>query len=500
VLDTSAVGARADRRLLLRLSSASVTAWAVAITGCLWAVAWTFALASSPGRRYVDLATYRFDLGNMTQVVWNTAHGRPLELSLATGEQASRLGVHVDPILALFAPLWWVFPSPLLLLVVQACALASAAYPVARFAECRLESPIAGLLLGCAFLLYPWVVWQAYAELHPVTLAIPALLWAVWFLDSGRRWAFVVAAGLALACGELAGLALAGIGAWWAISQGRRRAGTVIAAVGIAWTACCLWIIIPAFSGESSVFYGRFESVGGSPGGIARTMLTDPGTVLSQATSATDLAYVAAMLAPLAGFVIWAPLALLGAAPQLAVNVLSDWDATTSPQTHYVALVVPALFVATITGLSRMVTRRRRLIGASAVVTTCLLFWLAFAPWPGLLLSSRAGRVTGPYLEQSSRSAVRDAIALVPESAPVSATNRIAGRLSERRYVYSAPVLGRAAWVVIDETDSWIPKLGAAKEGADPARIEGFRSRMASDPRFRLVFRRDGVSVFQRHA
>src|SRR5690606_802005 len=66
-------------------------------------------------RAYMDA---RFDLGNMVQAVYNTAHGRFLEIT--TGEleprQMSRLGSHVDPILALFALPWLVWPSPVMLL------------------------------------------------------------------------------------------------------------------------------------------------------------------------------------------------------------------------------------------------------------------------------------------------------------------------------------------------------------------------------------------------
>src|SRR6201989_1198878 len=39
----------------------------------------------------------RFDLGNMTQAIWNTLHGHFLELSSPGGTQGSRLGSHVDP-------------------------------------------------------------------------------------------------------------------------------------------------------------------------------------------------------------------------------------------------------------------------------------------------------------------------------------------------------------------------------------------------------------------
>ena len=62
-------------------------------------------------RAYMDA---RFDLGNMVQAVYNTAHGHFLEIT--TGDlkprQMSRLGSHVDPILALFALPWLVWPSP----------------------------------------------------------------------------------------------------------------------------------------------------------------------------------------------------------------------------------------------------------------------------------------------------------------------------------------------------------------------------------------------------
>ena len=62
----------------------------------------------------------RFDLGNMVQVVWSTAHGDPLRMTDTGGEQISRLAAHTDVLLAAFAPLWLVWPSPSLLLVVQA--------------------------------------------------------------------------------------------------------------------------------------------------------------------------------------------------------------------------------------------------------------------------------------------------------------------------------------------------------------------------------------------
>jgi uncharacterized membrane protein len=80
--------------------------------------------------RHRSFETGRFDLGNMVQAVWFTAHGHPLRVTNLNGEQAIRLGAHVDPVLMLFAPLWWLWPSPDLLLVTQAIAIALGALPV----------------------------------------------------------------------------------------------------------------------------------------------------------------------------------------------------------------------------------------------------------------------------------------------------------------------------------------------------------------------------------
>ena len=79
--------------------------------------------------RHAAFWSGRFDLGNLTQAVWSTAHGHFLEITDLQGRQISRLGAHFDPIVAALAPLWRIWPSPTLLLVVQALAVAAGAMP-----------------------------------------------------------------------------------------------------------------------------------------------------------------------------------------------------------------------------------------------------------------------------------------------------------------------------------------------------------------------------------
>ena len=179
--------------------------------------------------RHRAFGSGRFDLGNMTQAVWSTANGDLLSVTDVHGEQISRLGSHFDPILVALAPLWWIWPSPELLLVVQAVAVAAGALPVFWLARAHLDSERSAAALALAYLLYPPVQWLTVSDFHPVSLAIPLLLFAWWFLDERRLLPFALCAAAALATKEHVGLTIAAMGIWYAIRYRAPRTGAAIA-------------------------------------------------------------------------------------------------------------------------------------------------------------------------------------------------------------------------------------------------------------------------------
>jgi uncharacterized membrane protein len=326
-----------------------------------------------------------------------------------------------------------------------------------------------------------------------VTLAIPLLLFAIWFLDTGRLAPFAVCAVLAAASGELMGLVVAVLGVWYALARGERRAGLVIAALGSAWTAVSLGVVIPAFSGAESRYYGLYDDVGGSPSGVVRTLFTDPVRLLASVTQGGDLLYVFALAAPLAGAFLLAPGLAAVALPQLAVNLLSSFDGTTDPHAHYVAGVLPFVFAAVAVGMGRLAPRLRTLscaylLGLVAAASAVL------GPWPGAVSGSSADFWRDAPAERVA--ALRDAVALVPEGAPVTSTGRVGSRLAARRYAYAIPVVGQAEWIVLDTSDTWIPS--GVSGAADPERFSAFLRKIEGSPEWRKVFEQDGVLVFRK--
>jgi uncharacterized membrane protein len=424
--------------------------------------------------------TGRFDVGNMVQAVWSTAHGDPLDVTELSGDQISRLGAHVDPLLAAFAPLWWVWPSPTMLLVVQAAAIALGALPVFWLARKHLGSERIAALFALAYLLYPPVQWLALDEFHPIALACPLLLYALWFLDEERLLAALPLLAVAALTKEEVPLVIAGLGLWYALARGHRLAGGGLAVGGAALTLLFLTVVMPHYrGGESPAFYERYDAVGGSLGGIAETAVTDPIVLLRAVTEGRDLAYLLQLALPLAALFLAAPLVLLAALPELAANLLSDVSTQTSIEFHYTAPIVPFVVAGAVFGAARF----RRL--APLVPAAALVGALALGPL-------RQGELVPDRMSAHDRVAGR-AVELIPADAAVSSTNGLGAHLSERRRVFSFPVVREAAWVAVDlRRASYLDRRSSPSTAAVPL------ARLLTSGGWSKVLDEDGVVVLKR--
>jgi uncharacterized membrane protein len=458
------------------------------------AAAWTAGFAALSVLRQDAFFTGRFDMGNMVQAVWSTAHGHPLRMTGLHGDQISRLAAHVDPILVVFAPLWWIWPSPNLLLVAQAVAIGLGALPVYWLARKHLASARAALGFACAYLLYPATGWLALNEFHPVALATPLLLFAFWYLDEERLTPFALCAVAASLCKEEIALVVAGFGVWYAFSHRRLWVGWAIAVLGLAWGVIAIGVIIPHFNdGQTSDFYGRYSEVGGSAGGIVKTAFTDPLRILEAAFSGRDLHYLWQLAMPLALVFLLAPLVLVATLPELGVNLLSAVTTQTSIHFHYTAGLIAPLVAGSVLGAARL--RRWAVPVAIVVVLAALVGSYRFGPIPGWrhVPGGQTFQATAQRVTDHDRIAER-ALGLIPDDAVVSATNSLGAHLSARRRFLSFPFLQDATWIAADETQP-----GYADRYAPlPTVLQLVWLRR--NPEWRLVFEQDGILVFRRAA
>ena len=445
--------------------------------------------------RHRAFSTGRFDLGNMVQAVWATAHGHPLAVTDLRGEQVSRLGAHVDPILVLLAPLWWIWPSPSMLLVVQAIVIALGALPVYWLAAKHLRSEPAALGFALAYLLYPALQWMTLSEFHPVALATPLLLYAFWYLDEGRLLPFAAFAVLAVLTKEHVALVVAGLGIWYALARRRPLPGAAIGAVGVAWAAFAVLVVVPHFNEGGSSFYARYSEVGGSPEGILDTAVDDPGRLLSQVFGGRSLGFVARLVLPLALLPVAAPAVLVAAVPEVGINVLSSTPTQTSIHYHYAAATIPPLVAAAVFGAARLARRRPGLAPRLALVAVAATLVSNYAlgaipVWRELPGGEDLGARS---MDVSARDRVAaSTLEVIPDTAVVSATNSLGAHLSARRRVLSFPFVQDAEWVAIDQRQPGYADRIAPR----PAAVQ--TAWLRRDPSWRVVADRDGILVLRR--
>jgi hypothetical protein len=221
---------------------------------------------------------------------------------------------------------------------------------------------------------------------------------------------------------------------------------------------------------------------------VLKNLVTDPGVVLGKAFDARGIRYLLALILPLAGLSLVAPLALLIAAPEIALNLLSSVTTQQSIEQHYAAGVTPGLVVAAVFGAKRLVR-----YGQPAAIVASL------AVAAGLVANLDLGAL--PWKHQVRKlisvsahdDAARRVLARVPAGVAVSATNTLGAHLSARRRILSFPRTGGVNWVAIDSTRPSI--LDRASPGVDGTRAVAALRR---NPRWRLVASDDGVLLFVR--
>lgn len=299
-----------------------------------------------------------FDLGNMDQAVWNTLHGHPFRFTnvgLDWHGPPTRLGIHVEPILLLIAPLYLLHSGPETLILLQTVALALGAVPLFLLSLRRLpELPLLAPAFAAAYLLAPELLGEAIWDFHPVALATPLMLLAIWSVAARRyRW-FIAVAVLAAMTKEDVALALIPLGVYIAVWQRRPRLGFAVVTLSLAWVAVCFGIILPhfhgSFSGGNNYWY-RYDWLGNTPGQAVVNILTHPWLPFTFILGdAAKRGYLAMLLRTSGGLGILAPALWICALPELAVNVLSTHTEQYSGVFQYNAVLLAFLAGASVYG------------------------------------------------------------------------------------------------------------------------------------------------------
>lgn len=474
-------------------------------------VAWAGLFAWLSVQRYRGFSTGRFDLGNMVQAVWSTANGDFLDTTDVTGVQFNRLGAHVDPVLALFAPLWMVWSSPEMLLVAQALIVAAGALPAFWLGRRWLGDDRLAVAGAVAYLMAPGLMHATLFDFHPVTLAAPLLLFCIWAAEEARWVTLGVCATLAVLCQEQVGLLIAALAVWlWFRHPDRRRAAVILAGGALAWLVVAFAVILPTFALKGvNPHLSRYSSLGDSPGEILLSFVTRPWDVAEIVVTPGRIGYLFGLLVATLFLSLAAPMLALVALPQLVINLFASSGPAQTVEYHYAVLLVPVLVASALLGLANLRARgvRNPLGGlladgrrmAAGIIGATLLVGVFLGPLPlwGWLPGGYGGSPMHAFTVDRHATALQRAVDMIPDGVPVSATNEAGSHLSARTRILLFPKLRDAQWVLYAES----PRSRAMARDRPTLRPIGTYKKLQllrkNESRWRLVFEEDGVQLYR---
>jgi len=398
-----------------------------------------------------NFGTFDFDLGVLDQEIWLAAHHLN---PFVTIRGLNMWANHVNPIVYLLVPFYWLGAGAHFLYFVQTLALATTAVPLWLLARDRWRQPWLALGVPVAWLLYPAVEWMTWWPFQPEYLATPAFVFAYWFADRHRWIGYWVCVGLVLATKEDAALAVVALGVVL-IARHKVRVGLITIGVAVAWFVICLEAIIPlAIPGAAPYFLYQYSAFGSSTWQILVNVVRRPWLWWDSVVRWSHVHYYLEMLAPTAFLSLAAPVTMLLVVPSLLVNAANNQGYAMDIRFQYTALIAPGLFIAVVEAVGRARGARVRLVRAPLVAALCACALAGNVVWSPSPLDTATYHAGIWSIDPSPRTReITDLLARVPANAAVSASYSIVPHLAHRDRIFSWPNPWIRSYYGISETE-----------------------------------------------
>jgi uncharacterized membrane protein len=457
--------------------------------GLLTAVAFAFYLVYSISR-YQTYLTAGYDLGIFDQAVRAYAHFNAPIVPLK-GPAYNVLGDHFHPIIALIAPLYWIWNSACVLLIVQSALIAASIPVVYRFARRRINPALA--LLICGAYAIGWA-FQAMIDFdfHEIAFAIPLAALAIDALDRRRDRQLLIYCALLLLVREDMGAVLVMLGiirllAGW--RDQRRWPGITLIVGGLIGYVLATAVLIPYFSPNGNFNYWSYQALGPNlPSALIDIVIHPWHAARVFFTPWVKTQTMLYLFAPLAFLPLRSRYSLI-ALPLLAERFFNSRDGLWTTHFHYNALPWTVLTLAMIDGAARLHVFQWR------PTRYLLAGWLVFVPFwitqystvpPHPLLRMVSGNV---FAQTPLSRASTKLTALVPNDVCVAVDDRLAPHLTRRDYVTLADAqYGTADFVGVDFHYDDVGNFGPS-----PAYVY---SRFVAEG-YHAIFNEDGVVLLK---
>lgn len=502
----------------------------IALAAVLLLVVCYFALFNTLSvMRYSNYRAPGIDIAIFNQVLWKMSH---FKAPVSTIRGMNIFGDHMETILFLLVPFYWIKGSVYAILTLQTLALALGALALYLIARDRIESRWVPVVVATAYLCYPALQRLNLFDWHPETLGLCFLLFAILAVLKRRFFWFYVLCLLAALCKEDMALAVFFLAVVVYFKYDKRAGRNVFWASGVYFLVS-VFAVIPAFGTEGFQYSGRLKQFGRTGFEAVRNMIIHPVRTFNILVTRVNVRYVFDLLFPAAFLCVLAPLFLLPALPAFFFNIVSDFPGQHTILFQYTAGIIPFVFVAVVFAIAKIMKwaegsfRPRLIAGAVAFVLLASALAGTFYLGPSPVSEAWASSVYGsdPHVD-----VIRQGLETIPADARVSAQDYLLPHLSERDYLYMYPQpfidlvdrdyyeslepderkfmwpgIYRRLQPGVDKSKYPVPRVDyvALDVGVDPwplsrSEYDRMLRRLTTGGDFEMVFNRNGVLVLKK--
>ncbi len=456
--------------------------------GAVWILALALAALFVWGKvnQHRAIETHAGDLALFDLAVSNTLRGAYMYTPMPSDARGCMFAVHYYGILHLLLPLYMIWDSPYVLLVVQGVVVALAIVPLWRYARSEIGEPFVAALLGLSFVTSRYMIDGLFFDFHP-EMAVPLFLLACFACYSRKRlvW-YAIFALLAALCREDVAVYLAGWGLYIALVRKDYKVGAATVVVSLLYAFIAVRVLIPHFSPpgveSAKLLSERYKPYGTSVPSIVWGMLTHPLTLAGDLARRTSFMLLLSVLfLPFA-----APSSLLLLGPPLVAAMTSTTSGMNSLRLYASAPILPFLYAAAIAGLAALCKRwpeRRR-----------ILLWSACIP----IFVFNAGHWKSYQVTPRDRRVVR-LVEAIPPDASVTASYDLVPHLPRRtqRYLDQIFILGDANWAS-RKTDYLLIDLRGNPFPMGKQMLSQIAAEYRARPDYEIAREEDGLLILRR--
>ncbi len=441
---------------------------------------------------HYNFRTTAFDLGIFNQALYQYAH---LELGPNTIRQVPiLLADHMELLMFLMAPFWWIFGS-YTLLVLQIVAVVFGAFGVYKVVEKESDEKWLSVVAALVFYMFFGVMAAVSFDFHNNVIGAMLLPWMFYFFSESRKFLFYICLMLFLFSKEYMAL----IGVFFGVSmllfgekENRKHA---LITIGLSALYFVFAMKMISYFNGGGYDHWHYLSLGENSTEALKTIFTRPFYTFSLLfdNEVKRQTWIYLLLSG-GAMAIFKPRYSFLMLPILAIKFFADESKALvwTHQYHYSIEFAPIVAIGAVLFVAGLKKKAHRKYGAIALVGVNFILALTLhmhhTPKVHVLFKKQ-------HYFTSYRGSVVEAIGLIPDDASVSAQNQLVPHLVDREQIFVYPRgVEEADFVIfsVSELKYW-PFASEAELNRD--RVERFEDNAG----FEKVYDKDNVYLYERY-